>query len=239
MRMRVYSMSSENRLSAATENYLLSLYVLGEDGITTTASHLADYLRRLPAGEGLGTSFPSVLSMLRRMVRENLISMTASKEIKLTERGLVLAEGMVRRHRLAERMVVDILGLELYKAHIEAHRLEHAISPDIEARLIDKLGNPTTCPFGRPIPGSGYSPGYGNRFTLDKAPSDRSLVVDKVPEEDSDLLKFLVEQSVLPDQQVTIVEANTSLGVITIRTNGDDIAIGYSVASGIWVREPD
>ena len=69
--MRVYSMSSENRLSAATENYLLSLYVLGEDGITPTASHLADYLRRLPAGEGLGTSFPSVLSMLRRMVREN------------------------------------------------------------------------------------------------------------------------------------------------------------------------
>lgn len=237
--MRVYSMSSENRLSAATENYLLSLYVLGEDGITTTASHLADYLRRLPAGEGLGTSFPSVLSMLRRMVRENLISMTASKEIKLTERGLVLAEGMVRRHRLAERMVVDILGLELYKAHIEAHRLEHAISPDIEARLIDKLGNPTTCPFGRPIPGSGYTAGSGNRFTLDKAPIDRFLVVDKVPEEDADLLKFLVEQSVLPDQQVTIVEANTSLGVITIRTNGDDIAIGYSVASGIWVRESD
>lgn len=232
-------MSSENRLSAATENYLLSLYVLGEDGITTTASHLADYLRRLPAGEGLGTSFPSVLSMLRRMVRENLISMTASKEIKLTERGLVLAEGMVRRHRLAERMVVDILGLELHKAHIEAHRLEHAISPDIEARLIDKLGNPTTCPFGRPIPGSGYTARSGNRFTLDKAPIDRFLVVDKVPEEDADLLKFLVQQSVLPDQQVTIVEANTSLGVITIRTNGDDIAIGYSVASGIWVREPD
>lgn len=230
-------MSSENRLSAATENYLLSLYVLGEDGITTTASHLADYLRRLPAGEGLGTSFPSVLSMLRRMVRENLISMTPSKEIKLTERGLVFAEGMVRRHRLAERMVVDILGLELHKAHIEAHRLEHAISPDIEARLIDKLGNPTTCPFGRPIPGSGYTPVYGDRFTLDKAPTDRLLVVDKVPEEDADLLKFLVEQSVLPDQQVTIVEANTSLGVITIRTNGDDIAIGYSVASGIWVRE--
>ena len=145
-------MSSENRLSAATENYLLSLYVLGEDGITTTASHLAEYLRRLPAGEGLGTSFPSVLSMLRRMVRESLISMTPGKEVKLTDRGLVLAEGMVRRHRLAERMVVDILGLELHKAHIEAHRLEHAISPDIEERLIAKMGNPTTCPFGRPIP---------------------------------------------------------------------------------------
>ena len=232
-------MSSENRLSAATENYLLSLYVLGEDGITTTASHLAEYLRRLPAGEGLGTSFPSVLSMLRRMVRESLISMSPGKEVKLTDRGLVLAEGMVRRHRLAERMVVDILGLELHKAHIEAHRLEHAISPDIEERLIAKMGNPTTCPFGRPIPGSGYEPGSGARFTLDKAPVDRNLVVDKVPEEDADLLKFLVEQVVLPDQKLEIIDANTSLGVITIRTTGDDIAIGYSVAAGIWVRESE
>ncbi len=232
-------MSSENRLSAATENYLLSLYVLGEDGVTTTASHLADYLRKLPAGEGLGTSFPSVLSMLRRMAREKLVSVTPNKEVKLTERGLVLAEGMVRRHRLAERMVVDMLGLELYKAHIEAHRLEHAISPDVEQLLVEKLNNPKTCPFGRPIPGSGYIPSGNDRFTLDKAPVGRSLLVDKVPEEDYDLLKFLVEQSVLPDQKIIVVDSNTSLGVITLRTNADDIAIGYSVAHGIWVREPD
>ena len=86
-------MSSENRLSAATENYLLSLYVLGEDGSTTTASHLAEYLRRLPAGEGVGTSFPSVLSMLRRMVRESLISMTPGKEVKLTDRQKAILNG--------------------------------------------------------------------------------------------------------------------------------------------------
>ena len=87
-----------------------------------TSGQLAEYIRTLPAGEGLGTTLPSITGMLRRMAREGLVELTASKEVKLTPRGVVLAEGMVRRHRLAERMVVDLLGLELHKAHEEAHK---------------------------------------------------------------------------------------------------------------------
>lgn len=240
--LEVYTMPNEskptenNRLSQATENYLLSLYVLGEDGVTTTASHLAEYLRTLPAGEGLGTSFPTVLSMLRRMVREKLISMGENKEVKLTGRGFDLAEGMVRRHRLAERMVVDILGLDLHKAHIEAHRLEHAISPDIEIKIIEKLGNPTTCPFGRPIPGSEYNREVVDRFTLDKGETNVRYCIDRVPEEDAVLLEFFVEQSILPDEEITIKDASTSLGVITIKTRRGEVAIGYNAAGRIWLR---
>ncbi|MBI2855457.1 MAG: metal-dependent transcriptional regulator [Chloroflexi bacterium] len=227
---------SVDRLTPATENYLLSLYVLGEEGTRATPGQLAEHLKTLPAGEGLGTSFPTVLSMLRRMAREDLVELSPSKEVKLTSRGLVLAEGMVRRHRLAERMVVDLLGLELHKAHVEAHRLEHAISPDIEVRIRERLGNPTTCPFGRPIPGSGYVPPRGERLTLDQVRPGVSYCVDRVPEEDSELLRFLVEHAVLPEEEVTVVEASPHRGVVTIRTRMGEGALGYAVASRIWLH---
>ena len=117
-----------DKLSQVAENYLLSLFILSEEGIKATPAHLAEHLKSLPASEGLGTSLPSVLGMLRRMSKEDLLTLGSDKEVKLTAQGLVAAKDMIRRHRLAERFVVDLLGLDLDKAHIEAHRLEHAIS---------------------------------------------------------------------------------------------------------------
>ena len=144
-----------SRLSMATENYLLSIFHLEEQAVRVTASELAEEIKRLPKGEGVGTSLASVGGMVRRMTREKLVDVTANKEIVLTRSGRKAAESIVRRHRLAERLVVDLLGLDLHKAHVEAHLLEHAISPELEKRIVAKLGNPTTCPFGAPIPGSG------------------------------------------------------------------------------------
>ena len=228
--------SAPERLSQVAENYLLSLYVMGEEGLRATSGHLAEFIRALPAGEGLGTTLPSVTGMLRRMAREGLVELMAAKEVKLTPRGVVLAEGMVRRHRLAERMVVDLLGLELHKAHEEAHRLEHAISPDVEVKIRERLGNPTTCPFGRPIPGSDYVPPSQPRLTLDEAETGVDYCVDRVPEEDTELLRFMVELSILPDRNIKIVDASRHRGVITVRTESGEDALGYSVAARIWVR---
>jgi DtxR family Mn-dependent transcriptional regulator len=218
------------------ENYLLSLYVMGEEGLRATAGQLAEHLRGLPVGEGLGTSLPSVMGMLRRMAREGLLELTPNKEVKLTSSGVVQAEGMVRRHRLAERMVVDLLGLDLHKAHVEAHRLEHAISPDLEIHIRDQLGNPTTCPFGGPIPGSGYTPPPGPKLALDKALTGICYCVDRVPEEDQELLRFLVEQGILPRKTVTVVEASPYRGIIAVKTEVGEGALGYGVAARIWVR---
>ena len=142
-----HSLAATERLSQVAENYLLSLHVLVEEGLRATAGSLAKYIRTLPAREGLGTTLPSVLGMLQRMAREGLLELTSEKEVKLTPRGVVLAEGMVRRHRLAERMVVDLLGLELHKAHEEAHRLEHAISTDLEVKIRERLGIPQRVPL--------------------------------------------------------------------------------------------
>ena len=223
------------RLSQVAENYLLSLYVLMEEGKTATAGHLADHLRSLPAGEALGTSLPSVLGMLRRLAKEGLVELTPDKLVRFTARGLIPAERMVRRHRLAERMVVDMFGLELHKAHEEAHRLEHAISPALESLIRDKLGNPKACPFGGPIPGSGYKPPSKGRLSLDQAQVGRSYVVERVPEEDQVLLQFLVEQNILPGKMILVVDASPSRGVITVNADSGESSLGYGVATRISV----
>ena len=226
------------RVSHAAQNYLLALYGLAEDGLRSTPAQLAETIRLVPPTEHLATSLPSVLSMVRRMAREGLVEMSADKEVRLTQRGKVLAEEMARRHRLAERLLVDLLGLELYKAEVEAHQLEHAISPDVEAKIRERLGNPTTCPFGHPIPGSGYSPPPGKRFTLDKTSPQQTYVVERIPEEDQDLLRFLIEHGVLPGQDLQVVEAGQYRGIITFQTSSGEAAVGYEAAARIWVRQP-
>ena len=226
----------EHRLSMAAENYLLSIFQLQEQGLRVTSTQLAEQLKRMPVGEGLGTSLPSVSGMLRRMVRESLIKTTLNKDVVLTAKGRESAESIVRRHRLAERLVVDLLGLELHKAHVEAHRLEHGISPELERKINARLGNPTTCPFGHPIPGSGYA------SAEDSAPLSASVqgqryVVDRVPEDDQALLEYFVTNRLVPGEPVEVVEAAPYRGVIKLVCNdASEVVVGYEVATRIWVR---
>ena len=119
----------------AAENYLLSIFRLEEQGQHVTMTRLGDHLKTLPIDEGLGISLPSVAAMIRRMGREGLVSSGSKKRVTLTRDGHKAAESIVRRHRLSERMVVDLLGMELERCHIEAHRLEHAISPELEEKI--------------------------------------------------------------------------------------------------------
>ncbi|MCZ6891489.1 MAG: metal-dependent transcriptional regulator [Chloroflexi bacterium] len=228
---------TRERISHAAQNYLLSLYILAEEGVRTTPGNLAEHIRNMPPTEHLGASLPSVLGMIRRMTKEGLVEISPQKEVHLTRVGRTHAESMVRRHRLAERMVVDLLGLELYKAHVEAHQLEHAISPDVEDMIRKQLGNPTTCPFGHPIPGSGYVPPQGRCFTLDQVEPGRRYVVERIPEEDQELLRFLIDHHIVPDQELEILEAGRYRGVISFRTALGDTALGYEAATRIWVRE--
>ncbi len=218
----------------ATENYLLSIFRLEEQGVRVTSTQLAEHLKTLPVGEGMGTSLPSVVGMVRRMVREGLVKITPTKNVALTNEGRKSAEGIVRRHRLAERMVVDLLGLELQKSHVEAHRLEHAISPELEEKIVTRLGNPTTCPFGHPIPGSGYYP-RSRSTTLDKAKPGQSLTIDRIPEDDQALLEYFVENGLVPGQAITVKEVAASRGVISLVCDGNEVVFSYLVASLIRV----
>lgn len=229
---------AEPRLSMATENYLLSIFQLEEQGVRVTPTQLAEHLKTLPVGEGMGTSLPSVGGMIRRMVREGLAETAPNKDVLLTTWGRTSAESIVRRHRLAERMVVDLLGLELHKSHIEAHRLEHAISPLLEEKIVARLKNPTTCPFGHPIPGSGYVPNRKAR-PLDKSRPGEELVIDRVPEDDQALLEYFVEHGLVPGTPVVVREAAESRGVFTLECGGNEMVFSYDVAAKIRVRPPD
>lgn len=218
----------------ATENYLLSIFRLNEQGTHVTLTILSEHLKTLPTDEGLGTSLPSVGGMIRRMSREGLVKTLPSKEVVLTSNGRKSAASVVRRHRLAERLVVDVLGMDLKVSHIEAHRLEHAISPNLEERIVAVLNNPETCPFGHPIPGSDYKP-HGNSISLDTASEGSEMIIDSVPEDDQPLLEYFVEKNILPEQKVLVKETAETRGVITLDCDGDEVVFSYDIAAKINV----
>src|SRR5437660_10312818 len=123
--------------SKTVEDYLLNIYTMSSEGRSVIAARLA---------ETLGVAPPTVTATLHRMTKQGLITVSRQKEVGLTELGLAEAETMVRRHRLAERLLIDILGLDCADVHEEAHRFEHAISPRVEERILPVLGDPATCP---------------------------------------------------------------------------------------------
>jgi len=220
------------RLTQAMENYLLSIYVVLERGEKVSNANLVDQLRRVPASENLGTSLPAVSGMLRRMEKESLIRLGDSRDIDLMPRGRELAESMIRKHRLAACMVVDLLDVPLHEVDAEAHMLEHALSDTLEKRIQEKLGNPQTDPFGQPIPGSGYREPKGV-VTLDNAPMGKPMIVDRIPEDDAELVKYLHENGVLPGVEVVVVDVAQYRGVVTLQIGNASAVLGYGVSSEI------
>ncbi|HXG36829.1 MAG TPA: metal-dependent transcriptional regulator, partial [Dehalococcoidia bacterium] len=136
----------EMHASPTIENYLQVIYTLEMEGEPVISAGLARRMHVTP---------PTAWATVRRMVRDGLVELDAKKAIRLTGEGLPLAESIVRRHRLSERFLTDVLGLDWVEAHIEAHRFEHIMSPRVEQRIMSILGNPTHCPHGSPIPGTG------------------------------------------------------------------------------------
>ena len=224
----------ENKLSMAMENYLLSILRLEEQSVVVTITKLAEHFKDLPKGEGLGTSVPSVSAMLKRMAREKLVVTNSSKEINLTGIGRQSAESVLRRHRLAKKLVVDVLKVELPQSHEEAHRLEHAISPYLENKIVDLLGHPTTCPFGHPIPGSSYKPKDG-LLTLNEAKVGRSYTVDRLPEDDRELLEYFVGNEFLPGANFSVTDCSMPRGIITLGCGEKELVFSLSISALIWV----
>ena len=223
------------RLSSVTENYLLSLYSLWEDLSIPTVTELTDALKALPPTEGLGTSVPSVAGMIRRMQKQGLVDVGSDKRIRLTQQGLRGGEEIARRHRLAECLVVELLGMDLQEAHIEAHQLEHGMSPTFESKVMERLGNPRKSPFGRPIPGTGQPNLPDTASTLDQAMINTKYIIERIPEEDPKLLGFLSASEIIPNHHITIIEATPYLGVLMVSTDKTQTSIGYTVAQQIMV----
>lgn len=206
-----------------------------EDTGTVTLSRLAEQLAISPVTEHLGTSLASVAGMIRRMKRDGLVDILGNKEIIFTDAGRTQAQSMMRRHQLAECLLVNVLGLELHKVHAEAHRLEHAISPEVELRMAERLGNPQRCPFGHPIPGSTYRP-PPDTVGLNRVRPGVAMIVERIPEDDPRLVQYLVENHLLPGAEVTVVDVASYRGTITIAVGGTEVVVGLQVAPRILVH---
>ena len=228
------NLKKDLRLTQAMENYLLSIYVVMERLQRVSNSDLVDQLRRVPASENLGTSLPSVSGMLKRMEKEELIYSNENRDILLTDIGNKLAESLIRKHRIVSRMIVDLLGVDLNRVNAESHMLEHALSDELEIDIISKLNNPKIDPFGQPIPGSGYKVPK-SLVTINLAPLDIPMVIHRIPEDDSDLVKFLSDNNILPGSQITVKEIAEYRGVVTVDIKDKKVTLGLGVTELIYL----
>ena len=224
-------LKSSGSASASVQDYLAAIYDLAGSGQPVIGARLAKHMN---------ISAPAVTEAIHRMVRGNYVKVGRGKELTLTTRGREVAEVMARRHRLLERWLTDILGLNWTDAHEEAHRLEHAISPRVELRLAEALGMPSTCPHGNPIPGMA-SAAPVEPFPLAQAKEGMTVVVERITEEaeaDKNLLEHLWKNDVRPGRRLRIIEVAPWAGTITAAGDGRTIALGLPAAGKIWVYRP-
>lgn len=210
------------------EQYLEAIYVLGAEGDAVLASKLADYL---------GVARPTVTQTMHRMSASGYVTSGEGREIHLTSEGRERAEEVVRRHRLLERWLTDELGLDWAQAHVEAGRLEHAISPTVEARLFERLGRPTTCPHGNVIPGSGAKAQRG--VALRDVSPPTTVVVQRIleqAEEDLDLLRFFHRSGIVPGATLRVMakESPYEAGIV-VEAAGERFSLEPEVAGRVLV----
>jgi DtxR family transcriptional regulator, Mn-dependent transcriptional regulator len=164
-----------------------------------------------------------------------LVAADPPNRIILTREGQKLAAGILRRHRLSERLLTDVLGLPWDRVHDEAMRLEHSLTPEAEARLESLLNHPETCPHGAPIPVPDMNPPPPATRTLDRVVAGTQVRIEQVTEEDGALLRYLASLGLFPQARLTVEEVAPFGGPLLVQVNGARYAIGRDVAAKILV----
>ena len=208
----------------AFEEYCECIFELQEDDLSVKQVRIAERLQ---------VSRPAVSEMLRRMAAEGLI--TDVKHIRLTAAGEALAQRVVRKHRLAERFLVDLLGLSWAQAHHEAGKWEHVMSDDVEEAMARVLGNPTTCPHGNPIPGADYQ--APSLVPLAEVERGEPFTVTRITEElefAPGVLDFLEGSSILPGHSGTVTSVSPD-GTLTVAIEGRSVEVDPFASARILV----
>lgn len=205
-----------------TEMYLRTVWELEEEGIPAIRARLA---------ERLHLSAPSVSETVARLEAEGLLGLAADRTLELTDRGRELAVSVMRKHRLAERLLVDVIGLDWEHVHAEACRWEHVISDEVEHKLVELLDAPGTCPHGNPIPG--LSDDAERALTsLADASADRpvSVRVERISEKlqgDVDAMRFLSEHHIRPGLSATVEAAGDTVK-LHVADGGVQVPVEYA-----------
>lgn len=220
-------------MSAVVDEYLETIYNVTMEGDPVIAARLA---------QKFGVSAPNVAAILQRMEHDGLVTRDERKAVQLTATGRDHAEAALRRHRLTERFLGEMLGLDWITAHEQAHFLEHGLTAAIEARMDEVLGHPATCPHGNPIPGgvpdaTGYLRDQG-ALRLSQAEHGQPLrvvCVSEVVEDETALLRYAGQKGIRPGARM-IVRDREPGGALSIDLGDKVVAVGVDLANKVWVR---
>ena len=216
--------------SETTERYLEAIYYIEHEGEVPRPGRLAEWL---------GVSAPTVSVSLQRLARDGLIHIAADRSVVLTDSGAQAAAMIVRRHRIVERWMTDVLGLDWATADLEAAQLTHGMSDVVLDRLDDQLGRPTTCPHGNVIPGR--TPPEGRRLVrlVDLADGEHARVarISEVAEHEApQLLHILDQRGIIPGIEVGVVAR--SADAWQLQAGKGEFQIDQSTAWAVWVESP-
>lgn len=215
------------KITISKENYLKAIAEAESEGEPVIAATLARWLN---------VSAPAVTMAIKRLKRDALIRVSRDGQILLTPAGRDIANRLLTRHYLIERMLTEVFGMEWYKVHDEAEQLEHAVSADFERHLLEKLGTQEACPHGNRVEGDtpqdrrklGLSP-------LDEALPETELCVVSVFERDRRLLEYLNGLGIHPGAAVIILSSNYD-DTLTLRIEGKLVQLGKGAAAKVWVE---
>ena len=228
---RQTSQESGSRPTHTIEDYLMTMHVMERDHGEIIAARLAEMMGVAPA---------TVTMTLKRMERDHWISGKSRKEIHLTETGREAAHSVIRRHMLTEWLLVKIFNMPLAETHDEAHNIEHAISPQLEERMREILGDPKLCPHGNPFPG--HEDLTRDWIRLTQVPVGEKVTIRRVhefAENYQELLSFLSEHRVEPGVTAVLVESLPFNQTLTIDVNGEKVTLGYPAAEHVFVELPE
>ena len=213
----------------ASENLLKAILELGENGETVIAARLA---------ESLQISSAAVSMALKRLQKKGFVRISGRHSIHLSQAGYRAACDLVRRHRLVERLLTDILQMPWNKVHDEAEKLEHAISPELEKRLLELFGKNGTCPHGNPFtPVQPFHPKLGT-FRLTEAPENKTLRVVRIAElheKEKEFLNSLAAVGLAPGRELRVAR-KTFDGILELRVGGRKIVFSSQSGARIWVE---
>lgn len=213
-------------ITVSKEDYLKAILQAESEGETVISATLAHWLSVSP---------PAVTMALRRLKRDGLVRVWAEGEVSLTAEGRNIARKLTLRHHLIERMLSEMFGMEWYKVHDEAERLEHAVSPDFEAKLLARLGRDGACPHGNlsemEAPDSRRRRGL---LLLSEAEAGKRYRVSGIYERDRQLLEFLEARGIRPGAELAMVESNYDK-TLALKTSSGTIVLGRPAADRIWV----
>lgn len=213
--------------SERIEEYLESIYKLQEMKEPATTSKLAERLELSPS---------SVSEMLKHLEQKGLVEY-AEKGVALTGEGEFAAKRVIRKHRLSERLLTDILDFKWDEVHEEACRLEHDISHEMEEKIAKKLGNPKTCPHGYPIPDERGIVAHNNTVKLSELKAGDMGTIVSVFEENPEMLQYLGSLGIYPEVEVEVKSVAPFGGPILIRIAGSEKSVGKELAEKILVQK--